>query len=480
MTRPIVVRADARRLPLPDASVDLIVTSPPYFALRSYTDGGQHYEGQIGSEPTPAEFIAALVECTREWVRVLKPSGSIFVNLGDKYAERGGPERAGGIDGHLVKHRAARPRRLGQPQTGVRAKSLMLLPERYRIACVDELGLIARAVIVWSKPNGLPESVTDRVRRSHEDWVHLVKQPRYFAAVDEIREPQRGGVVTGGTAQRGRGHGGDALTVGRFSKDGGFNDYRQRNGVAYNPLGKLPGSVWEVATEPLQLPAGVDVDHFAAFPSEWPRRLVLGWSPSGICTACGEGRRPVVDVARQVDRYHARQNFGATFGQRTAAQGVGKEAEGPSTLHMEARRTIIGYACACTPYTDHPGTGGSAELRTRPNPTPGTRTRPPQVGDPEYGVTVGPWREHHFDRWTPPPTRPAVVLDPFGGTGTTAHVAAALGRVGITVDLSGDYSRLAAHRELAARRRRKVLGLDPPPKPAAGPGQLDLLAGEGG
>src|SRR5262249_44329304 len=138
-----VVRGDARRLPLPDGSVDLIVTSPPYFGLRSYTDGcpacnksgmrgymerycpgcgkihkrnvcpdcglttlrteatkaatrgdcpecggkGQiHYGGQIGSEATPGEWVAALVECTREWVRVLKAEGSLFVNLGDKYA----------------------------------------------------------------------------------------------------------------------------------------------------------------------------------------------------------------------------------------------------------------------------------------------------------------------------------------------------------------------------------------------------------
>jgi hypothetical protein len=71
---------------------------------------------------------------------------------------------------------------------GIPTKSLMLIPERYRIRCVDELGLIARAVIVWSKPNGLPESVTDRVRRSHEDWVHLTKLPRYYSAIDDIRE----------------------------------------------------------------------------------------------------------------------------------------------------------------------------------------------------------------------------------------------------------------------------------------------------
>jgi DNA modification methylase len=75
------VQGDARALDLPDESVDLIVTSPPYFGLRDYGT-----DGQLGAEPTPAEYIAALIECTREMVRVLKPSGSIFVNLGDKYA----------------------------------------------------------------------------------------------------------------------------------------------------------------------------------------------------------------------------------------------------------------------------------------------------------------------------------------------------------------------------------------------------------
>lgn len=80
-----ILRGDTRHLPLRDATVDLIVTSPPYWALRSYTDGGAHYPGQIGSEPTPTDYIAALVDCTAEWVRVLKPSGSLFVNLGDRY-----------------------------------------------------------------------------------------------------------------------------------------------------------------------------------------------------------------------------------------------------------------------------------------------------------------------------------------------------------------------------------------------------------
>ena len=84
--RAFILRGDAAHLPLPDASVDLIVTSPPYFGLRSYTDAGEHYDGQIGSEATPRAYLEALWACTAEWVRVLKPSGSLFVNLGDKYS----------------------------------------------------------------------------------------------------------------------------------------------------------------------------------------------------------------------------------------------------------------------------------------------------------------------------------------------------------------------------------------------------------
>src|SRR2546430_1444053 len=88
----VIVRGDARHLPLADESVDLIVPSPPYYALRSYTDGGEHYGGQIGGEPTPGEYVAALLECTREWMRVLRPEGSLWVNLGDKYnSAAGGP-----------------------------------------------------------------------------------------------------------------------------------------------------------------------------------------------------------------------------------------------------------------------------------------------------------------------------------------------------------------------------------------------------
>ena len=169
-----IVRGDALALPLGDSTVDLVVTSPPYFGLRSYQDGGEHYAGQIGDEPTPAEFVDALIAATAEMVRVVKPSGSIWVNLGDKYAGSDASKPHTGSMRRMGRGNAAEGvRSSGSPQTDIRPKSLIGIPWRYAIRCIDDLGLILRAEVIWAKPNGLPESVTDRVRRSHEVWFHL-------------------------------------------------------------------------------------------------------------------------------------------------------------------------------------------------------------------------------------------------------------------------------------------------------------------
>lgn len=359
-----LARADALRLPLADDSVDLVVTSPPYFALRSYRDGDEHYDGQIGSEASPQEFLEALWAATAEMVRVVKPSGSIFVNLGDKYAGSGGHNTAG------VGGTGRGPTTYTKASGHARPKSLLGLPWRYAIGCIDDLGLILRAEVVWSKPNGLPESVTDRVRRSHEQWFHFTLEPRYFSAIDEIRE-----AYTSEAAHAFTGH---AKQYGDQRNDDGRNCVGEKN-----PLGKLPGSVWSIPSEPLQVPDHLGVDHFAAFPQEWPRRLILGWCPQEVCSECGEGRAPVVE----------RENLG-TAGAHNHDRAAGMtHGLGASTLRNTQPTTITGYACACPDNTA--------------------------------------------------PSTPGVVLDPFAGTGTVPMVAKALGRTGIGIDLSADYLRLA-------------------------------------
>jgi DNA modification methylase len=414
---PRVIHGDARHRPLPDETVDLVVTSPPYFGLRDYGS-----DQQIGAEPTPQEFIAALIECTREMMRVLKPGGSIFVNLGDKYATRYSSTRGGGRAG-LNDDDDTRSRS-GQNRTGTPEKSLLLLPERYRIAAVDELGLIARAVIIWDKPNGLPESVTDRVRRSHEDWVHLTKSPRYFSAVDEIREPhdQR-------YAQRRLSPQMPRAQGNPDGKGGWTGALRTEKDVTGHPLGKLPGSVWTIPTQPLKVPSSLGVDHFAAFPMELPRQLIQGWSPQHVCTACGEGRRPV-SAAQRTFNGQPVDDAPAIFGADGKHSDVGRGGH----WRWGTDRAITGYACACPDTTA--------------------------------------------------PTTPGVVLDPFSGTGTTALVAAMLGRHGVGVELNPDYIRLAQWRASDAKERARAAGLDPDAVAAVKtelPGQeslLDLLDGE--
>jgi DNA modification methylase len=418
-----ILRGNALALPLADSSVDLVVTSPPYFGLRSYQDGGEHYDGQIGSEATPAEFVDALIAATREMVRVVKPSGSIWVNLGDKYSQPGKGERnMQGVGGSIVHKvgRAQANRSAVGLSYGAPAKSLIGVPWRYALRCIDDLGLILRAEVIWSKPNGLPESVTDRVRRSHETWFHFTLNPRYYSAVDEIREE----TIYPNDLRHLRG---GRRSVNPDGSDAGGNTSTN------NPLGKLPGSVWTIPTQPLTVPPHLGIDHFAAFPMEWPRRIVTGWSPREVCTVCGEGRRPVVVRGPQPPEPSHR-----------GAQRLAPGEAGNGTLGFRASKlsgqewnvfraanpdTITGYACAC------------------PHPTA--------------------------------PATPGVVLDPFGGTGTTALVAHALGRHGISVDMSSDYCRLAQWRtsdpkELARAQQREYT----PPREQVD-GQKTLFEGLG-
>lgn len=153
---PVIVRADARALPLPDNSVDLVVTSPPYFGLRSYEDSGGHRARQIGAESSPCDYVDARLDCTREMVRVLKPTGSLFVKLGDVY----------------------------------RRRSLLNIPGRFAIRAADPLGLHHRAEIVWSKQSKFIDArARDRARRTHETVFHFALWHTCFANVDAVLEP---------------------------------------------------------------------------------------------------------------------------------------------------------------------------------------------------------------------------------------------------------------------------------------------------
>lgn len=343
-----IVRGNAHSLPVENESVDLIITSPPYHGLRGYEDKQKQYKGQVGAEPTQQEFLEALWSSAAECWRVLKPGGSLFFNLGDRYDKKH-PTANGVIGGEVP------------------TKSLTGLPWRFAVPMfVDTTtgggSWILRAEIIWHRTNAMPESASDRVMRRHEQWFHFTKSERYYSAADTLREVRPDG-----------------------------------------SLGSLPGSVWDVPSEPIRgIPEGLP-RHTATFPSEFVRRLVLGWSPSGICVKCGEPRRPVM-----------KREF---TGEANVAEGErqkqrsGVRAGGATTTTLGRTDKIVrrfdGEKCGCkTPTAD---------------------------------------------------TIPSVVLDPFGGSGTTAAVASALGRQGISVDLSYDYCKLARWRAKDKSLQQRIL-----------------------
>ena len=154
---------DARSIPLEDESVDLVVTSPPYFAQVDYG-----HDNQIGAETSPWDYLAALSDFMREMRRVVKPEGNVFVVLDDKYQADGPFKRTRSEAGYDWDRR--QPKMPGLPM-----KSMMMLPYRFAIDCVDHLGFALRNDVIWDKGGGGPDRATDRAWRTHEYVFHFVK-----------------------------------------------------------------------------------------------------------------------------------------------------------------------------------------------------------------------------------------------------------------------------------------------------------------
>jgi DNA modification methylase len=155
------------------ASVNLVVTSPPYFGLRDYG-----MPGEIGAERTPEEYVQCIMRVLRQIQGVLAPDGSVFMVIGDKYARTGGVDRkVRGTNGDPGGRAHTRPVQRGVP--GVKDGSLIGLPYRVALAAIED-GWVWRQDIIWHKPNPLPESVRNRAVRSHETILHLSRTNRPY------------------------------------------------------------------------------------------------------------------------------------------------------------------------------------------------------------------------------------------------------------------------------------------------------------
>jgi DNA modification methylase len=232
---------------LPDGSVQTCVTSPPYWGLRDYG-----VEGQIGLEQTPEAFVAALVGVFVEVRRVLADDGTVWLNLGDSYAGSGkGPSNEGSkqrtnVGSLVLNHRNPAQFASGQAPTewlsvpaGLKGKDLVGIPWRVAFALQAD-GWYLRADIIWSKPNPMPESVTDRPTKAHEYIFLLSKSARYYYDAEAIKEA----AVSDGP------RGGNLLNDTANGPNGGNERWRGDRKLDWAEKGRNKRSVWTVATWP--------------------------------------------------------------------------------------------------------------------------------------------------------------------------------------------------------------------------------------
>jgi DNA modification methylase len=311
---------DARQVlaAMPDESVDCIVTSPPFWSLRDYGTGTWHggdtrcphpavarvdgtrcptcdaawVDAQYGLEPTVEQYVARLVAVFDEARRVLTPTGTLWLNLGDSYAggaRRGYDTGSGITPGRLPGTRNRSP---------LPPKNLIGVPWRVAFALQATGAWWLRNAIIWAKTNPMPESVRDRLSATYELLFLLTRSDTYYFNLDPIRLPLKhpqaadgsrvfGGVnkaATGGVGATARRRGARYGTPGKYAaEDLGVEPGAGRGNLrpvghahtAAHPKGRNPGDVWHIATRPYR---GA---HVAPFPIDLPLRAIAAGCPPG-------------------------------------------------------------------------------------------------------------------------------------------------------------------------------------------------------
>ncbi len=374
-----IVQGEAREVmrTWPDASVQCCVTSPAYWGLRNYQAEGKTLVGQYGQEPTIEEHIAVLVEFFREVRRVLRPDGTLWLNYGDAYSSGG---RAA-YDATSANKGNGASQGLDRPLDGLGPKNLLMLPARLAIALQAD-GWTLRSDIIWSKPNPMPESVTDRPATAHEHVFLLTPGPRYYYDAEAVRE-------VGG---------------GRLDRWPGSNGRMQAQGWKAEPLEESAGrnlrNVWTIAPQPY---AGA---HYATFPEALVEPCIkAGTSERGACPACGAPWKRVVEKERESVRDTASRKRDA---------GEAHSRNGEWEPNQSTITKTIGWepGCAC-PGLD--GDGPWSDLSAHPD------------GEANW------------------PRVPCIVMDPFAGSGTVGVVAYKLGREFVGIDLAGGDADMGGH-----------------------------------
>jgi DNA modification methylase len=228
--------------------VECVITSPPYFGLRNY--GHRH---QIGLEDHIDQWVHQVLGVCRELARVLKPSGALWLNVGDGYSRN--------------------------PREGAPTKGLLLGPQRLVLGLLEQ-GWLVRNQVVWAKTNPIPNSAVDRLTNAHEVIFLLVRSNRYFFDLDVIREPHGSAAHPRRTVRPG------ALPASGLPSrklDGNHGLSRMKAvGLPGHPLGKSPGDTWTFPTSPGRS------GHSAVFPPVLIERPLLATCPEKVCVRCGQ------------------------------------------------------------------------------------------------------------------------------------------------------------------------------------------------
>lgn len=261
---------------IPSDSINCVVTSPPYWGLRDYG-----VEGQIGLEATPAEFITKMVEVFAEVRRVLRPDGTCWVNMGDSYAAASkdrtiAQATAKSTMTGSIATQSGILKQIGKVVGGLKPKDMVGIPWRLAFALQDD-GWWLRQDIIWSKPNPMPESVTDRCTKAHEYIFLLTKSAKYYYDADAIREPQT-------SEDKRAGRNSSALVDKspnprkgiRSSDPARFGTTRgTTNESCTHEGGRNKRSVWTIATE------AFPEAHFATFPKKLVEPCIRAGCPEG-------------------------------------------------------------------------------------------------------------------------------------------------------------------------------------------------------
>jgi len=306
---------------MPDESVDMQITSPPYWGLRDYG-----VEGQIGLEPNFNDYIKKMCDIFDEVKRVLKKDGTCWVNLGDTYSNSNWlgdkPNKFNAIKMNPSCKTAGRG-----AQEGYKDKCLCCIPERFCLEMINH-GWILRNKIIWHKPNHMPTSVKDRFANSWEYLYFFSKSKKYYFDLDAVREPHKwaekdkrselgrvehksgktllpdfqGGFNGVGYNPKGK----NPDDVCKFNSYDGLRDIGQvsfsgrlrKDGETYQPneLGKNPSDFWEITTQPYP------ESHFAVFPEALVERPIKTTRKDAMIMDIFAGSGTTLKVARDLGR----------------------------------------------------------------------------------------------------------------------------------------------------------------------------------